>query len=131
MDVDKILVDLEVIAQVKENDKLATQSIPGTTKIFIDNTYFQSIFRTWNGYNRIESITYIDNLQKNIDNLKAFVISGSHIDIVDILSISIKKALTGLENLQTTYEQDSEIKAKLIIIRNKMEKTISELTEFL
>ena len=37
MNIDSILIDLEIIGQVKENDKLAVSNIVGATKLLLIN----------------------------------------------------------------------------------------------
>lgn len=130
MNIDKILIDLEIIGQLQENDKLAISSVPGSTKIFVDSyTMFGSIKRTYKGYNRDVCISYIEDLQKKIDESAGNIINGSHLDMCITLKASIEHAVVGLNNLKTTYSADSEIVAKLLILINKIQKSLDALNE--
>ena len=67
MDINKILLDLEIIKQLKENDKLAVSVLPGCTKFFVDNhSIFSKITRKYNGYDRETCIKYLGDLYINI-----------------------------------------------------------------
>ena len=46
------------------------------------------------------------------------------------IKISIKKSIDGLKNLKITYTDDSEIVARLIILINRLEKTLTSLEDF-
>ena len=37
MDLNSILLDLEIIKQINENEKLAIHIVPGNSKLFVDN----------------------------------------------------------------------------------------------
>ena len=131
MNIDKLLVDLEIIGQIKEYDKLAICNIPGETKLFVDQySMFGSIKRTYRGYNRDNSIKYIEELQKNIEEATSNIICGSHADMCNTMKNSIENAIVGLNNLKITYNDDSEIVARLIILINKIEKSFNGLRKF-
>tara|TARA_Y100000591_G_C21851514_1_gene711996 strand:- start:5155 stop:5595 length:441 start_codon:yes stop_codon:yes gene_type:complete len=121
MDIDNILLDLEILNQIKEGDKLAVTILPGKTKLSVDSSsYFSGISRKYNGYNREDSIKYIETLLTTIERSSTFIISGSHTDLAHKLTYAIKNALIGLENYKKTYINDSIISAKLVLIINKL-----------
>ena len=45
MDINTILLNLEIINQIKEGDKLAINVLPGSTKLLVDNNNFFSSAR--------------------------------------------------------------------------------------
>ena len=128
MDINSILLDLEIIKQIKENEKLAIHIVPGNSKLFVDNSvYFSSIKRWYNGYNRQHSIKYLENLVLNIDKISDLIISGSHSELSINLKSAINNALPGLNKLKNTYSSDSISVAKIILIINKLNKIIENL----
>ena len=53
MSINHILLDLEVIKQLVDNDKLGVLTLPGSTKLCVDSYgYSSSITRWYNNYNR-------------------------------------------------------------------------------
>lgn len=131
MDIDNILVELEIIGQLKENDKLAISVIPGDTKIFVSQySWYSGFIRKYNGYNRDACIKHVETLVDRIEKTSNTIINGTLVDMCITIKTSIKKAVYGLNNLKTTYDDDSEIVARLIILINRLEKTLSLLEEF-
>jgi hypothetical protein len=128
MDINNILLDLEVIRQINENDKLSVNIIPGSTILLVDNTQYFTYFRRWyNGYNREDSIKYLESLVKNIEENTELIINGSHSELADTLKNSINASLKGLQNLKNTYINDSISVARLVLITNKLNKVILKL----
>lgn len=131
MNIDSILIDLEIIGQVKENDKLAVSNIVGATKLFVNQySYSNSLYRRYNGFNRSDSINYIDGLISQIESASDKIIEASFIEMGESLKNSISKAITGITNLKETYKLDSEIIAKLTINNNKLNKVLEKLNNF-
>jgi hypothetical protein len=121
MDIDDILLDLEVINQVKEHDKLAINIIPGKKTLIVDNySYFSPIKRWYYKYNRDDVISYLGDLLTKIENATNTINNGNHIEIGITLKDAINKSLSGLANLKNTYNNDSLIVAKIILLNNKL-----------
>lgn len=130
MDIDSILLDLEVIRQLSENDKLAVNVYPGVRTLIVDkSSYLSSVTRKINGYSRDDSIKYLENLVKQIEKSCDVIKTGNHSELAERLQKSIKNAIRGLETLQKTYQKDSIIVAKIVLIINKL-NTIIESFEF-
>ncbi len=128
MDINSILLDLEIIKQIKESEKLAIHIVPGTSKLFVDNNVYLSGLKRWyNGYNREDSIKYLEDLVLNIDNISDLIISGSHSELSITLINSINNAIPGLDKLKNTYISDSISVAKIVLIINKLNKTVENL----
>ena len=131
MDIDNILVELEIIGQLKEHDKLAISVIPGDTKIFVSTySWYSRIVRKYNGYGRDTCIKHIEILVDMVEKTSKTIIEGSLSDMCVTIKSSIAKCNTGLKNLKDTYQDDSEIVAKLVILINRMEKILKLLEEF-
>ena len=125
MDIDTILLDLEVLKQVNQNDKLAVNLLPGNTSLSVDSkSVFSIIKRRYNGYNRESSINYLVELVDKIEKYTKFIVNSSHDDIRNNLKNAIMYANNGLKNLQETYNNDSIIVAKLTLIINKLKDCI-------
>ena len=125
MDIDTILLDLEVLKQLNPNDKLAINLLPGNTSLSVDaNSFFSNIKRKYNGYNRENSIKYLEELVDKIEKYTKFIVNSSHDDIRNNLKNAIMCANNGLKNLQETYTDDSIIVAKLTLIINKLKDCI-------
>jgi hypothetical protein len=125
MDIDTILLDLEVLKQLNPNDKLAVNLLPGNTSLSVDaNYFFSNIKRKYNGYNRENSIKYLEELVDKIEKYTKFIVNSSHDDIRNNLKNAIINANLGITNLQETYRDDSIIVAKLTLILNKLKDCI-------
>ena len=130
MDINNMLLDLEVIRQLAENDKLAVNVYPGVTTLIVDkSSYLSSITRKINGYSRDDSIKYLENLVQQIEKSCDVIKIGNHSELAERLQKSIKNAIEGLKKLEQTYQKDSIIVAKIILIVNKL-TTIIESLEF-
>ena len=120
MDINHLLLDLEVIKQLLENDKLAVITLPGSTKLSVHSVNsISSLTRWYNNYNREDCINYLEQLTTNIVKTSDFIISGQHSEEGETIRNAIDAALNGLTNLRTTYVKDSVITAKLTLIINK------------
>ena len=129
MDINKILLDLEIIKQLQPDDKLAVSQEKGETKLYVHYTsYFLSIKRWYYGYNRDETILYLEKLIDNIEKSSNVIVNGQHIDLANLLKNSINSSIKGFNNLKNTYQNDSIINSKIILIENKL-KTIYDILE--
>jgi len=131
MDLNTILLHLEVLSKINEGDKISIKLIPGEKKVFVEQcSLTSSITRWYNGYNREDSIKFIETLVLNIENNSLYIINGNHIEDSDILMTSIKKGLNGLENLKKTYVDDSIISSKINLSINKLNSIVRNLSAF-
>jgi len=132
MDINHLLLDLEVIKQLLENDKLAVITLPGSTKLSVHSVNsISSITRWYNNYNREDCINYLEQLTTNIVKTSDFIISGQHSEEGETIRNAIDAALNGLTNLRTTYVKDSVITAKLTLIINKFKNVSKNLENFI
>lgn len=132
MNIKDILLDLEILSQIKENDKISIQIIPGERKMFVDRkNYFTSLSRWYNNYNREDSIKFIEQVMNSLELTSVFITNGNHIEDGEILMISIKKASLGLTNLKNTYIDDSIISSKLYLIIDKANSIYNNLNSLI
>jgi len=132
MNINPLLLDLEVISQINENDKLSVSINPGSVNLFIDTfSYTSSIYRWYYGYNRENSINYLEKLIDNIEKSSNTIIVGHHNDLCIILSNSIRNAIIGLNNLKKTYIKDAVISSKITLLINKLIIINKSLDDFL
>lgn len=138
IDIDAILLDLKIISQIKEHDKLVTSK----ELLEIDNSYFQSIKRYWNNDNRISTIDYIkntvnktleftdttlNNSQNNHNNI--FIENNSH--ILQRFLVEMTNAIKGLDNLKLTYNSDITITSAIDIYKEKITMRIEAIQNIL
>lgn len=129
MNIDSVLLDLEVIRQLNENDKLSVITLVGSTRLAVDSSKYTSpITRYYYNYNRETTISYLENLTASIEKTSEFLINGDHSEECETINDALLNALKGLENLKITYISDSIIVAKLTLIINKF-KTITKKLE--
>ena len=121
MELNYILLDLGIVKQIKEDDKLGLIILPGEKKLFVDSSSrLSSITRWYNGHNREDTITYLEELTEKIEKFSDFVKNGNHNNLGNVLKKAINEALVGIENLKKTYNSDSITVAKLVLIVNKL-----------
>jgi len=120
-EISNIILDLEIIKQIKEKDKLGLIVMDGSKKLFVDSySSLSSLSRWYNGYNRENTTEYLEELVLKIKNINTFLLEGKHLNTGKLLQTSIESALPGLNYLKNTYNSDSLISAKLTIIINKL-----------
>lgn len=131
MDLNTIFLHLEILSKINEGDKISIKLIPGEKKMFVEQgSLISSITRWYNGYNREDSIKFIETLVLNIESNSLYIINGNHIEDSDILITSIKKGLNGLKNLKKTYIDDSIISSKINLSIDKLNSIVRNLSSF-
>lgn len=131
MDINKILLDLEIIKQIENDDKLAVLQEKGETKLYVHySSYFLSLKRWYYGYTRDDTILYLEKLLDSIDKSSIVIINGNHFELANLLKNSIYNSLKGLNNLKITYNDDSIINSKIILIENKLKSIFNLLSNF-
>jgi hypothetical protein len=128
MDIDTLLLDLEIINQIDDNNKLSVNLTPGHKQLSVDSYYYlSSVIRWYYNLNRYDSIDYLEELAEKINKSALTIIEGNHCDIGITLKKSIRNSISGLEKLKKTYISDSIIVARLILIINKFNNSINIL----
>jgi len=128
MDIETIILNMRIISEIKENDKLVANS----NCLEIDTRYIQSIQRWWYEDGRQTALIKITNIVQDLfnfidktygknekmKNCEKFEEDKTHLfqRIHRILSNSIK----GLENLKITYRNDIKTITKIDLIMEKI-----------
>jgi hypothetical protein len=159
-DINNILLNLKIISQIKENEKIITLN----NNIEIDNRYFQSIYRWFSGDNRTISLTKIETVidnayniidcilinedslishkinennkfintnNKNNKNTSDDLLSKSNSQLLTDFSFNLSNTIKGLDNLKITYKYDISINSKLEIIIDNMKDRINKIQNIL
>ena len=129
MDIDSLLIDLEVIGQLRGSDKLAVEMLPGSSRLYINSSsYSQSIRRWWTGSNRNACMDYVTALIEKCSKAVDVIEEGKHVSKANQLLIALQKAIEGINMLNTTYSSDSVLIAGLVITSGKIGTLIDRLT---
>lgn len=128
MDITNILLDLEIIKQIKENDKLGIVIVPGSKNLYVDTYSKISSFKRWyNGNNRENTIKYIEDLVERIDKITNILKNGNYSNLCNTLKKAIDNSIDGLNNLKMTYIHDSLAYAQLVLVINKLSSIVTIL----
>ena len=96
-EVSNIILDLEILKQVSENDKIGIILKEGSKTLCVDSaSSFSMITRWYNGYNREDCIEYLETLVQKIETVDKFLIDGNHINTANLLNNTIKAAILPL-----------------------------------
>lgn len=129
MEIESILIDLEVIGQLRGSDKLAVEMLPGSCRLYINSSsYTQSVRRWWMGANRTICMNYISTLVEKCSKAVDVIEEGKLTHKATQLCTALQKATEGINMLNTTYSSDSVFIAILIIISGKMNSLIQRLS---
>ncbi len=125
MDIDRVLIDLNVISQLRDHDKLGVKYLPGKQElvIFSGKAWLQGAYRWYNGSNRNDVIEYLHTLVTRIEK-HAELFSEPVTEKTKVLRLNLKThtntSLEGLMHLQTTYTNDKNMIAQLALIQEKL-----------
>lgn len=128
MDIDNLLIDLEVVGQLRGSDKLAVNTIPGSHNLYIHSgSYTQSMRRWYSGADRLSAIQYITELTEKCNRAATVIQEGQHTAMATSLKKALSNALTGINMLNTTYSDDSSIVAQLSLVTQKISVIVDRL----
>jgi len=125
------LIDLEIISQLKERDKLAIyRGKDNSLTLIIDrNDYYNFIYRWYYNYNRTHCINYIETLITQIEKEKIQIIENNNLENLLELKTSLINSKIGFINLQITYSNDVIYVAKIQLLLNRIQNAILDLEE--
>tara|TARA_B100000787_G_scaffold145646_1_gene115933 strand:+ start:5486 stop:5887 length:402 start_codon:yes stop_codon:yes gene_type:complete len=132
MDIDTVLIDLSVISQLKNQDKLGVINLPGRQElvIFSGKAWFQGTYRWWKGSNRSEVLAYLHLLVLRLQR-HCELFSGPVAEKTRVLTENLKShtvsAIDGLSHLQSTYASDNHAIAQLLLISQKLLECSNQL----
>lgn len=128
MDIDSVLVDLSVVSQLKDNDKLGVNNLPGKQELVIysGKMWLQGPYRWYCGSNRSEVIEYLHILVQKVQK-HSELFSEPVTEKTKVLRENLKKkilsSLEGINNLQTTYSTDNHVVAQLQLLQEKLSES--------
>ena len=136
-EIDDLLLDLKIISQIKENDKLITSK----NVLEIDSSYFPSIKRYWNNDNRSATIDYInDVINKTLNvtdttlndtNSKKNIFQEDNSHILQRFLLEMTNSCKGLDNLKITYNSDITVTSAIDICKEKLQMRIEGIQKIL
>jgi len=138
---DHVCLNLKVLSKVVANDKI---NVSSSGDIIISQaTTFQFLLRFINKDSRYKSTDHIRLLSQNSIQLSQNLINSKYFKIDDMenehlvsenqkvmrqvrtLTREMKNSMIGIDNLKTTYREDSGIKSALELIDDNIETQIS------
>lgn len=132
MDIDGVLVDLSVVSQLKDHDKLGVNNLPGKQElvIFSGKALLQSTYRWYYGANRSDVVEYLQALVKKVER-HAELFSEPVTEKTRVLRENLKKytvsSLEGLGHLQNTYSSDKHMVAQIDLITEKLSECAKQI----
>lgn len=132
MDIDSVLIDLSVISQLKDHDKLGVINLPGKQEliIFSGKAWLQPAYRWLKGSNRSDAIVYLKNLVSKVEKhaeLFSEPVTGKTRILRENLKNHTLSAVEGISNLQVTYASDSQVIAQLQLIEKKLDECSKQI----
>jgi hypothetical protein len=125
---DYYYLNLNILSQIEENDKLGLTSINNNIKLIVDkSSYISPITRYYNGYNRNDVIDYLKDFTNRLEKYIELLVKGNLNDYNETIIPIIKNSLKGLDNLKNTYSSDSNIVSELSLIIIKFNNFINQL----
>ena len=132
MDIDGVLVDLSVVSQLKDHDKLGVNNLPGKQElvIFSGKAWLQGTYRWYYGSNRSDVVEYLQVLVKRVER-HAELFSEPVTEKTRVLRENLKKytisSLEGLGHLQNTYSSDNHMVAQIGLITEKLSECSKQI----
>ncbi len=132
MDIDGVLVDLSVISQLKDHDKLGVNNLPGKQElvIFSGKAWFQGTYRWYYRSNRAAVVEYLTLLVKRVER-HSELFSEPVTEKTRVLRDNLKKytisSLDGITYLQSTYASDNHMVAQLALISDKLSECSKQI----
>mmetsp|Transcript_12791 Transcript_12791/g.37547 ORF Transcript_12791/g.37547 Transcript_12791/m.37547 type:complete len:176 (+) Transcript_12791:1771-2298(+) len=126
---DQLYVDLSVLGQLAEGDKLAV--LPDGSMSIEPPTRLQGVWRSIAGGSREETVTKVWSVV-TVDLFEAVIVARrGGFDAFDSerLAEGVQSAIRGVEALMLTYAGDSVTCAKLTFLRSKLEHFANVLSE--
>lgn len=149
MTIDKIIINLKIIALIKKYEKLSI-SEDDNSLIIDDKTnlfYIQSIKRWINDDNRQKTMSYIDRIihktfetmdqvyeeyktqdsLKNENDISEEIFEEDKVSLLLRLSKEIINAAEGLKNLRQTYKCDSLVNSQIQLLLDKIKIKVEKI----
>jgi len=127
---DYYYLNLNILSQIQENDKLGLTTINNNVKLIVDkSSYVSSITRYYNGYNRITVIEYLKDFTNRLEKYIDLLVKGNLNEYSIKIIPTIKNSINGLINLKNTYNNDSNVVSEISLIIDKFTNFMDRLKE--
>lgn len=127
---DYYYINLNILSQIQENDKLGLTTINNNVKLIVDkSSYVSSITRYYNGYNRITVIEYLKDFTNRLEKYIDLLVKGNLNEYSIKIIPTIKNSINGLINLKNTYNNDSNVVSEISLIIDKFTNFMDRLKE--
>jgi len=138
IELNDLILDLKIISKIKPNNKLLITN----NKLLIDDSYMlNGLIRYYKNQNRENTIEYIQNLNKNLEDeinkiilnkdVEDNILKDNPSNILVNLSHDLTQAVNGLKNLILTYNSDNFLVSKIEMIIYNFELKIRKICEIL
>ena len=115
----QIKLNLKVLSQLRPYERLSTID----NRVVVDRpSFFQGLRRWFRGEHRDLNMEVIEQL---VRRAILYMTNTNNSELAHILALELGKAMEGLHNLQTTYENDSLSVAKLRLLLDEIERSVS------
>jgi hypothetical protein len=143
---DKIFVDLKILAKLPQNGKLNTIY---NNQLYLENdSMFQGIYRFLKGDSRNKTIEKIEDLINTAKQIANSLLQSSSMNIYEkntspskfeisefnknfqqlkSLSNELKNSQKGINNLRVTYQNDTYVVSKLEVILENIKRLVVEI----
>ncbi|ALH23164.1 hypothetical protein ceV_258 [Chrysochromulina ericina virus CeV-01B] len=129
---DYYYLNLNILSQLEEQDKLGLTNINNNIKLIVDkSSYISSVSRYYNGYNRISVIDYLKDFTNRLEKYIELLVKGNLNDYNETIIPIIENSIKGLENLKKTYSNDSNMVSEISLIVIKFNNFINELNNLI
>ena len=140
---DLLILNLKIISKLKPGYKLSIKENTNLLNdIYIDNSYFQNIYRMFSDNSREITIKFLETLDseitKKIEEIvkqenynDSYMFLNSKENILLNLSHNLNLSLVGLNNLINTYANDEYTISKIEMIINNFELKIRKISNIL
>jgi hypothetical protein len=124
-DIEKIYLDLKVLANLKVNCKLKVKK----KSLQLDSySIVQAIYRYYNNENRDKTIEYIEKIVQNISVIIPYLLEEKHRGDKANFIMIFPQVILGLDNLKKTYGGDENVKIKIDYFQECIRNYIRQLT---
>jgi hypothetical protein len=123
-DIEKIYLDLKVLANLKVNCKLKTKN----DVLQLDSySLIQAIYRYYNNETRDKTIEFIEKIVSDIELIIPYLLDPKHKKEKANFIMIFPQVILGLDNLKKTYSGDENVKIKIDYFQECIRNYISSL----
>lgn len=142
LSLDQLLLDLKIIASVKEYDKLAINET--TKQLTIDKPYLlQGVLRYLYGQGRENTIEYIEHIINSVFDMTNELLDDSITNSINLRFVDDTKSIyqnivhhltssiNGLQNMKITYMTDIPCTSRIQLIIEKIQNRIQKINNLM